>query len=308
MFKKVTELQDGQGGTMAGDVQGYAQQTQFYSGFMHIMAPKHGQQIHPGPSPNMGIDITNRDLNAWVTLVNYVRSWGVPNMYGARVPLKTPWNLTLMEQLAESTSDREVVQFMRYGWSLNHDGRQVSVSWFNHASAIRYPVVMEDYLRKEQALGCLLGLFLSLPWEEHVAVSPMSTRPKKNSVKRRVIMDLSWPHDGRSLNDGIVKDRYLEQIVSLQYPTVDRLCQQAATMTGNIRGYKIDMDHASKQVFMDVRDWPLLGVAWMKLLFFDKTTVMGSRSALYICQHVTSFIRHIMTNLSYLLLTMLMIL
>ena len=44
-------------------------------------------------------------------------------MYGARVPICTPWNLKLMEQLAGSVADREVVQFMTYRWPLNHDGK-----------------------------------------------------------------------------------------------------------------------------------------------------------------------------------------
>ena len=64
-------------------------------------------------------------------------------------------------------------------------------------------------------------------------------------------------------------------------------------------GYKIDMDRAFKQIIMDMADWPLLGITWMKMLYFDKTAVMGSRSASYICQRVTNFIRHIMVNLQY---------
>ena len=37
------------------------------------------------------------------------------------------------------------------------------------------------------------------------------------------------------------------------------------------------------------------------MLYFDKTTVMGCRSAPYACQQVTSFIRHIMQDLQYFL-------
>ena len=50
---------------------------------------------------------------------------------------------------------------------------------------------------------------------------------------------------------------------------------------------------------MDPKDWPLLGITWMKMLYFDKTAVMGSRSAPYICQRVTTFIRHIMENIGH---------
>ena len=241
----------------------------------------------------------SRDLDRLIRLVNYVRTHGKPNVYGARVPLQTPWNLELMSQLATSTSDQEVVEFMRYGWPLNHDGRPMAVTFFNHASALRYPGAMEDYIWKEQQLGCLLGPFATLPWCERIAVSPMSMRPKKDSSARQIIMDLNWPHDGTSVNDGISKEKYVGQLMCLQYPRVDYLCQKAVEMGQGVMGYKIDMDRAFKQLIMDVSDWPLLGISWKKMVFFDKTAVMGSRSAPYICQRVTNFIRHIMLNLAY---------
>ena len=114
----------------------------------------------------------------------------------ARIPLATNWNVELMSQLATSVADREVVQFMRYGWSLNHDGTPTTVTLRNHALVLRFLWAMEDYISKEMELGCLLGPFQNLPWQDKVAVSPMSTRPKKDNCKCRIIMDLSWPHNG----------------------------------------------------------------------------------------------------------------
>ena len=246
-----------------------------------------------------GVPVMSGDLNLLVQVVDYVRGYGKTNIYGARVPLKTAWNLRLMKDLAMSTADREVVEFMRYGWPLNHDGRTTSVSICNHNSAERHPEQVEDYIQKELRLGCLLGPFISLPWSNGVAVSPMSMRPKKDSELRCIIMDLSWPHDGTSVNDGISKDKYLGQNMALQYPTVDRLCKRAAMLGPGTKGYKIDMDRAFKQVFMDILDWPLLGITWKNLIYFDKTAVMGSRSTPYICQRITNFVRHVMQNLQY---------
>ena len=85
----------------------------------------------------------------------------------------------------------------------------------------------------------------------------------------------------------------------MQYPTVDMLCRKAAQLGAGIKGYKIDMDRAFKQIFMDFADWPLLGIMWNQTVYFDKTAVMGSRSAPYICQRVMNFIRHVMVNLKY---------
>ena len=131
-----------------------------------------------------GFPVDCKDLQAMVDLVNEVRKAGCPNVYGARIPLKTHWNLQLMEHLAEFSSDREVTQFTKYGQSLNHDGTPITISMFNHTSAERHAQVMNVYIEKEHGLGCLLGPFVTPLWSTQVAVFPMSTRPKKNSTKR----------------------------------------------------------------------------------------------------------------------------
>ena len=100
-----------------------------------------------------------------VRMVQRIQELGMPNVYGLRIPIKTNWNVELLHQLVTSTSDREVVQFLTYGWPLNHDGRQVSITMENHTSANMYLEQMQRYVEKEWALGCLLGLFLEPPWE-----------------------------------------------------------------------------------------------------------------------------------------------
>ena len=139
-----------------------------------------------------------------------------------------------------------------------------------------------------------------MPWQEHVAISPMSTRPKKgNSNKRRIIMDMSWPRDGTAVNEGISTHTYLEQTMELVYPTIDNLCKKAAQLGKGCWGYKKDLKRAFKQLGMDPGDWPLLGIVWRSLIYFDKSAVMGSRSAPYACQRTTTFVRHVMRNLQY---------
>ena len=237
-----------------------------------------------------------------VQAVNYARLYGKPNVYGARIPIKSSWNIQLCTNLASSVSDREVVQFLTYGWPLNHDGRPATINTTNHSSAIRYPQQVQQYISKELNANCLLGPYVTPPWDQHVAVSPMSTRPKKDTWKRRIIMDLSWPKDGRSVNAGVSADKYLHQPMILVYPTIDYICRHAAKyQPGELLGYKKDMDRAFQQVPMDLCDWPLLGITWSGAYFWDKTAMMGSRSAPYCMQRTTSFIRHVMRNLDFFL-------
>ena len=54
-------------------------------------------------------------------------------------------------------------------------------------------------------MGAMIGPFEKVPFKTRVAISPLSTRLKHDSDKRRTILDCSWPV-GSSLNDGIDKN------------------------------------------------------------------------------------------------------
>ena len=183
---------------------------------------------------------------------------------------------------------------------MNHDGSPTTVTLHNHPTALAHSDQVTKYIAKELSLGCLLGPFATLPWTEQVAVSPMSTRPKKQSMKRRIIMDLSWPQDGTAVNDGISAETYMGHQINLHYPTVDDLCKRAYQLgPGKAKGYRRDLGRAFKQLIGDPFSWPLMGISWQKAIMFDKSTMMGSRSAPYCCQRTTNFIRHIMNNINY---------
>ena len=250
--------------------------------------------LKPSVHHTAGFLLGGSSIQEHVKLVDLIRQTGKPNVYGAQIPLQTNWNLELMRHLAESTSDREVVQFLQFGWPLNHDGRQLAVVLHNHPSAEAYYHQVTDYITTEMQMGSLLGPFAMLPWQTQVAVSPLSMTSKKDSPKRRILMDMSWPHDGTSVNDGIPRDVYLHQPYKLQYPTIDALCRRAVQLRGDCFGYK-------KDIFMDPSDWPKQGIFWQGALFFDMTAVTGSRTGPYVCQCCTSFIRHVMNNLKYFL-------
>ena len=81
-----------------------------------------GHELYPLGEAH-GYDVLHgMTITQQVQLVQYIRQYHKPNVYGARVPLKTNWNISLMQALASSTSDREVVQFATYGWPLNYQG------------------------------------------------------------------------------------------------------------------------------------------------------------------------------------------
>ena len=131
-----------------------------------------------------GVEVAEMSMVQQVQLVDYIRGTGQANVLSAQIPIKTGWNIRLLSSLAESRSDREVMQYLLFGWPINHDGCEVTVNTSNHGSALRFVEHVDDYVQTELKLKCLLGPFATLPWKQQVAVSPMSTRPKKASKKR----------------------------------------------------------------------------------------------------------------------------
>ena len=178
--------------------------------------------------------VQDLDISQQVGIVNAVLEDGRINALACKICLASNWNLQLLEELCTSQSDREVVTFLRYGWPINRDNSALTCTYANHASANKYPQQMTKYLMKELEHGTLLGPFVSSPFPlESTGTSPMSMRPKRGTMDRRVIVDLSWPIQGNLVNLGISKEEYLEVLTRLRYPTTDDLCKKATQLKVN---------------------------------------------------------------------------
>ena len=86
-----------------------------------------------------------------VELCNKVISGGYPNAWGARIPVKSGWDLELLEQLLSDYADKEVVNWLRYGWPISRPPNWPDPipTFNNHASAVRFPAEIEKYIGKE---------------------------------------------------------------------------------------------------------------------------------------------------------------
>ena len=117
----------------------------------------------------------------------------------------------------------------------------------------------------------------------------MNSVPKKDSLERRVIVDLSFP-EKKSVNDGILKDQYSGENILVQYPDVDCLINLIKRKGKGSHLFKRDLKRAYRQFFVDPGDIHLLGYKWKGHLYFDRVLTMGLRSAAYICMRATSAI------------------
>ena len=248
------------------------------------------------------------EMDQWVRIIELVILSGKPNKDLCKIKIIHKLNFELMENLLSEYDDKEIIMLLKYGFPIERDMNiPLEMGGINHKSATEFPQHVDAYIEKEIRLGVTIGPFEKIPFNTApVAISPISTRPKKESEQRRIILDCSWPL-GASLNDGICKDMYLGKACNLRYPTVDMLAQRIYELRKSdpsfrIMLYKEDLDRAFRQLGCDPMSVPLLGYCWKGGYLFDLVAVMGCCIAPYFCQKTSNMIAYIHQQMQYFLL------
>ncbi|CAC5422080.1 unnamed protein product [Mytilus coruscus] len=192
--------------------------------------------------------------------------------------------------------DSDVVNFLEYGFPLSCKGSCSGLAVEkNHAGARSHPDDMRKYLKKECTYGSIIGPFFSNPFDTDMVISPLNSVPKKDTLDRRVILDLSFGVDGEdSVNSHICKDLYLGNPIKVSHPSVDSLVELIRRKGSGSLCFKRDLKRAYRQIPICPGDWHLVGFSWENHIFFDLVLSMGLRSAAYICQRVTNAVSFIL--------------
>ena len=145
----------------------------------------------------------------------------------------------------------------------------------NLQSALKEPKVVDTLLEKEVTKGFMIGPFDKSPFST-TRINPIGIATRKYSGKKRLIMDLSAPHNDetRSINSLIPPELF-----SLCYATTDdaiKLIQKAG------RGAwlaKADITDAFKVMPLHPSQWHLFGVQWREKIYFSVRLTFGCRSS-----------------------------
>ena len=213
---------------------------------------------------------------------------------GARVPIPTHWDLDLMASLLEDYDDKLVLEFLRFGWPMSRSILLLTngSAKVHHKGAIDFPNAINHYLVTEHSNNTLLGPFFSNPFPDHTASFPLNFMPKRDSDKRRVILDMSFLLD-HSVNDGIDKYWYLGVHIDLTYSTIDSFTTMVKAVGPGALMYKRVLCRAYCQIWTDPFDIPYQGFYWQGAFYFDTVLMMGCTSSAYICQQVMSALANI---------------
>ena len=136
-------------------------------------------------------------------------------------------------------------------------------------------------------------------------VSPIGVAEGKYSKKKRLILDLSSPHNNSehfSINDYIIKEEF-----SLQYLKIDDAIRIIQHLGEGALLTKVDVQDAFRILPVNPQQWPLLSIKWGGLYYMYVRLPFGSRSSPKIFTELSKAIQWIATtnykikNLLYLL-------
>ena len=157
----------------------------------------------------------------------------------------------------------------------------------NHYSAVSHKEAINEYLAKNLEVNALLGPFKVSPISG-LCYSPLISVPK-DVTKRRVIVDFSFP-PGKSINDGISKESYLDFEVEFSLPSVQSMVRRINELGPGCLLYKRDLKGAFRQFCTDPGDYVFSGLCIDGVVYIDTRLAMGLRSASFCCQSVTEIV------------------
>ena len=227
-----------------------------------------------------------------VNIHHQVKRSGVYNFQGCRVHLPSNFNFDFIERELWGYHDYAVMDMLKYGFPV--DCRLVTADPGipdNHKGATEFKLQVQQQLDKEVKLGGILGPFVGPPFS-NPRYSPLNSIPKKDSIDRRLILDLSFPH-GSAINDGIDKDSYLGETQKLTLPSLDEFVSRVVALGRTVKMFKVDLARGYKQMYIDPLDFEKMGFTFEGQYYFDCTLSMGSRSSTRCCQQITSAVVYI---------------
>ena len=162
----------------------------------------------------------------------------------------------------------------------------------NLQSALKEPVLVSDLLKKELDKGYLIGPLYATPFSVF-RISPIGVVSRKYSGKKRLIFDLSAPHNGPSpsVNSIIPPEPF-----SLFYSSIEhaikliKLAGQGAWLS------KAVITDAFKMVPIHPSQWHLFGLKWESKLYFAVRLTFGCRSSPFIFNQVAEALCWILLN------------
>ena len=231
-------------------------------------------------------------------IFNAVVASGAYNCQRARIRVPSGLCIPAWRRYLNHYHDARIVDYLECGWPVNFKaGSPLCATHDNHASARDHESHIDHYVRTELGERALAGPFAGPPVST-IHLSPLMTKPKRDSSHRRVIMDLSWPR-GESVNDGVDIDNYIDGPAAVHLPTADYMVDRLLQLGPGAYLYKTDLARGYRQLRVDPGDWPLLGFKHNGAYFMDLCPPFGLRTSAMFMQRTSEAVSHVHANFGF---------
>ena len=195
--------------------------------------------------------------------------------------MSTPLNIEKLRQYLNHHPDQYFVNYLVDGFTNGFDtGIQElpssTLECKNLLSARNQTEITQSLIDKELEKGFLAGPYDVMPFPIY-RVNPIGVAEGRYSNKKRLIVDLSAPHNDSlnpSLNQLIDKEEY-----SLQYVKLDHAIDIIKSSGVGSWMCKTDISDAFKLVPIHPSLWPYHAIKWEGKYYFYTRLVFGSRSS-----------------------------
>lgn len=212
--------------------------------------------------------------------------------------VNTPVNIDILHLWLKDHPDKEFVSYLINGLQFGfHTGFQTipetPFECKNLRSAEKHSECVGDLIQQEVNKGYLLGPFRDIPFKNY-RINPIGVAEGKYSKKKRLIVDMSAPHDNEdipSLNNLIDKQEF-----SLTYVKIDDAVSLIKHLGLGSFLIKTDITDAFKNIPILEELWPFHGIKWKDNYYFYKRLVFGSRSSPKIFDYLSTAVCWIAEN------------
>ena len=272
---------------MCLDQQKCIQQTGGYFGFV----PQTSLKIYKGTPVHW------EKIPSILEAHHLVTNSGTHNYLKCRIPVNSHLKIHNWTHFLKDYWDQQIVDLLHYGFPLDLNRTSpLTPTHDNHKFAITDVEHVRRFVKEELQHQAIMGSFDTVPYNFHL--SPLMTRAKQDSDKKRTIMDLSWP-PGQSVNAGVKKDIYLNTPYSLHYPSIDNITEALVKLGPAAQVYKVDISRAFRHLRIDPADIDLLGFQVDGRHFIDVSMPFGFRHGSLFFQRCSDAIRYIMASHGY---------
>ena len=207
-------------------------------------------------------------------------------------PPVTPVNVERLEILLHGYNPaltQYLIEGFSLGFRINFVGERCAMDSPNLKSALERSIVTSAKLQKECDAGRIVGPFATPPFS-NFRTSPIGLVPKKDPSELHLIHHLSYPQ-GTSVNDFIP-----DHCSTVKYASVEDATKSIQRLGRGCFMAKTDVKSAFRIIPIHPADYPLLGIPWNNMYYFDPALAMGLSSCCAIFESFSTALEWVSLN------------